>query len=103
MAGGEPDWYKRRRRAGGAVEAEAECGDKVPFASKRRAVDAARYLRERGEKVHAYACGWCSSWHIGHGRDNLQPKVLKPRPRSFDAYDDDTSGYYAGLPDRLPD
>ena len=30
----------------------------------------ARMLRQRdGEEVHAYACGCCDAWHVGHGID----------------------------------
>jgi len=42
-----------------------ECGKKK-FPSRPGAAHAARMIRERGERMHAYFCAGCRAWHIGH-------------------------------------
>jgi hypothetical protein len=39
---------------------------KKRFESQRTAKRAARLIRDRGERMHAYFCTACSAWHVGH-------------------------------------
>lgn len=46
-----------------------ECGDKVAYLSARTARNAALLHAWAGRAgMHAYRCGYCADWHIGHGR-----------------------------------
>lgn len=55
----------RRRRAPKA----SSCTGKTPHETKELADGARRRLIAQGAaNVHAYKCGHCRWWHIGHGR-----------------------------------
>lgn len=44
---------------------EHACGRKRAL-DRRHAQKVARAARERGERVSAYPCPFCESWHVGH-------------------------------------
>ena len=54
---------KARAPKGGVAR---QCTTKVAY-GRQRARRQARVLREnQGEDVHAYSCGNCGQWHVGH-------------------------------------
>jgi hypothetical protein len=42
-----------------------QCG-KRSWSSQSAAKRAARWMRDKGERVHAYLCDHCHFWHLGH-------------------------------------
>lgn len=51
---------------------ERECRNKLAFKSKAKALKRQRQDRSvyGGERLSAYRCTWCESWHLGHAIKN---------------------------------
>jgi len=45
-----------------------ECGSKIRYEQRRLAEDEVRrlYREWRAQRLHAYRCGHCGGWHVGH-------------------------------------
>jgi hypothetical protein len=41
---------------------------KTPYASKREATAHLRRMHGHRTPMHAYCCGFCRAWHLGHRR-----------------------------------
>jgi len=52
---------------------ERSCGRKRKY-SKEVAERIATRLRQRGEDIRAYPCGFCARYHLGH--PNLSDKLM---------------------------
>jgi hypothetical protein len=47
-----------------------QCSSKMRYVDRAQALHMAQkaWYRTGGQKIHAYHCGHCNGWHIGHWR-----------------------------------
>lgn len=50
-----------------------ECEGKRPYRKKADAKAAARRNERQWGRMHAYRCGWCDAFHIGHKPGSTAP------------------------------
>lgn len=58
---------RTRPHATDCRRAYRQCGDKVPFSRRDKAMVRAKELSDQtGESWSAYRCNSCAQWHVGH-------------------------------------